>query len=130
MRLCRQRWAPLFFPFGGAYTLTQLPAGLLGQCLPFILLALLVYAWRARDLGLLHASLHRYGKERWRATLAGAVTGFYDGFFGLGTGSFLIFVFVRFFGYDFLGPSAVAKVVNVAFSFAALLWFGYSGHVL
>jgi uncharacterized membrane protein YfcA len=37
---------------------------------------------------------------------------------------------VRFFGFDFLGASAVAKVVNVACNTAALLWFGYSGHLL
>ncbi len=41
-----------------------------------------------------------------------------------------MFLFVRFFGFDFLGASAVAKVVNVACNFAALLWFGYSGHLL
>ena len=58
------------------------------------------------------------------------VIGFYDGFFGPGTGSFLLFLFVRFFGFDFLGASAVAKIVNVACNFAALLWFGYAGHVL
>jgi uncharacterized membrane protein YfcA len=34
--------------------------------------------------------------------LLGCVIGFYDGFFGPGAGSFLIFLFVRFFGFDFL----------------------------
>jgi len=60
----------------------------------------------------------------------GAGIGFYDGFFGPGTGSFLVFLFVRIFGFDFLGASAVAKVVNVACNFAALVWFGYSGHLI
>jgi uncharacterized membrane protein YfcA len=60
----------------------------------------------------------------------GALIGFYDGFFGPGTGSFLVFLFVRFFGFDFLAASAVAKVVNVACNFAALAWFGYSGHLI
>jgi hypothetical protein len=41
-----------------------------------------------------------------------------------------VFLFVRFFGFDFLGASAVAKVVNVACNVAALLWFTYSGHLL
>jgi hypothetical protein len=41
-----------------------------------------------------------------------------------------MFLFVRFFGYDFLRASAVAKVLNVACNAAALSWFGFSGHVL
>lgn len=60
----------------------------------------------------------------------GGCIGFYDGFFGPGTGSFLVFLFVRFFGFDFLRASAAAKVVNVACNLAALVWFSYSGHVL
>jgi len=64
------------------------------------------------------------------ALLVGGLIGFYDGFFGPGTGSFFVFIFVRFFGYDFLQASASAKVLNVACNCAALLWFGYSGHVM
>jgi hypothetical protein len=68
--------------------------------------------------------------ERLLATGAGAAIGFYDGFFGPGTGSFLIFLFVRFFGFDFLSASAAAKIVNVACNISALIWFGVSGHLI
>jgi uncharacterized membrane protein YfcA len=64
------------------------------------------------------------------AILCGAVLGFYDGFFGPGTGSFLIFCFVRMFGFDFLRASASAKVVNLSTNLAALSYFVPSGHVL
>jgi hypothetical protein len=64
------------------------------------------------------------------ATILGAAIGFYDGFFGPGTGSFLLFLFVRFFGFDFLSASAAAKVVNVGSNISALIWFGYSGHLI
>jgi uncharacterized membrane protein YfcA len=37
---------------------------------------------------------------------------------------------VRVFGYNFLSAAAVSKIVNVACNLAALLWFGYSGHLL
>jgi uncharacterized membrane protein YfcA len=74
--------------------------------------------------------VHSGGREQFFAVLIGGGIGFYDGFFGPGTGSFLLFLFVRFFGFDFLAAAAVSKVVNVACNFAALLWFGYSGHVL
>lgn len=56
--------------------------------------------------------------------------GFYDGFFGPGAGSFLIFGFVRFFGLDFLHASSVAKVVNFGTNLAALCYFVPTGSIL
>ena len=61
------------------------------------------------------------------ALLLGGVIGFYDGFFGPGTGSFLIFLFIRFFGFDFLHASAASKVVNVATNLAAIGYFVPNG---
>lgn len=122
--------AALVFAFCGAYTVTWLPGNLVRKLLPIVLFILLIYTWRSSQLGLSHAPLHRGTRERLLAIVVGAAIGFYDGFFGPGTGSFLIFLFVRFFGFDFLRASAVSKVVNVACNLAALIWFGYSGNVL
>ncbi|CAL63520.1 Conserved hypothetical proteine, putative permease [Herminiimonas arsenicoxydans] len=116
--------------FAGAYTVTHIPPDFIRKLLPFILVAVAAYTFAKKDFGSIHAPLHIGGKERAWAILVGGGIGFYDGFFGPGTGSFLVFLFVRFFGFDFLGASAVAKVVNVACNIAALLWFGYSGHLL
>jgi uncharacterized membrane protein YfcA len=116
--------------FLGAYTVTEIPPDFLRKLLPFILVAVAAYTLKKKDLGSIHAPLHTGVKERVVAVLVGGAIGFYDGFFGPGTGSFLVFLFVRFFGFSFLGASAVAKVVNVACNFSALLWFGYSGHVI
>ena len=55
--------------------------------------------------------------------------GFYDGFFGPGTGSFFVFLFVRWLGYDFLNASASAKILNIATNLAALILFAAKGHV-
>ncbi len=71
--------------------------------------------------------------ERWRLWVAlgvGSSIGFYDGFFGPGTGSFLIIAFVGLFGFDFLLASASAKVVNLATNLAAILWFAGTGNIL
>lgn len=116
--------------FVGAFTVTHIPADFVRKLLPFVLVAIAIYTFRKKDFGSIHAPLHTGGKERIIAVLVGGGIGFYDGFFGPGTGSFLVFLFVRFFGFDFLGASAAAKVVNVACNTAALLWFGYSGHLL
>lgn len=116
--------------FVGAFTVTRVPADFVRTLLPLVLLAVAVYTFRKKDLGSVHAPLHSGSTERLVAIGMGACIGFYDGFFGPGTGSFLIFLFVRFFGFDFLSASAAAKVVNVACNFSALMWFGYSGHLL
>lgn len=116
--------------FAGAYTVTRVPADFVRTLLPFILLGVAIYTFRKKDLGTVHAPAHTGLTEKLAAVATGAIIGFYDGFFGPGTGSFLIFMFVRFFGFDFLSASAAAKVVNVACNVSALLWFGYSGHLL
>jgi uncharacterized membrane protein YfcA len=116
--------------FAGAYTVTRVPADFVRTLLPLVLVAVAVYTFRKKDFGSHHAPIHSGNAERLLAVGMGACIGFYDGFFGPGTGSFLIFLFVRFFGFDFLSASAAAKVVNVACNFSALMWFGYSGHLL
>jgi len=116
--------------FVGAWTVTRVPGDFVRALLPFILLAVALYTFRKKDLGAVHAPVHSGMAERWWAVGIGAAIGFYDGFFGPGTGSFLIFLFVRFFGFDFLSASAAAKIVNVACNLSALMWFGYSGHLL
>jgi uncharacterized membrane protein YfcA len=116
--------------FLGAYTVTRIPPDFIRKLLPFILIAVALYTLKKKELGKVHAPLHSGVREKTFAVLIGSGVGFYDGFFGPGTGSFLVFLFVRFFGFDFLAASAVSKTVNVACNFAALLWFGYSGHLL
>lgn len=122
--------AAFVLSFVGAWTVTRVPGDFVRSLLPLILLAVAVYTFKKKDLGEIHAPLHSGMTERLLATGVGAAIGFYDGFFGPGTGSFLIFLFVRFFGFDFLSASAAAKIVNVACNVSALLWFGYSGHLI
>jgi hypothetical protein len=62
--------------------------------------------------------------------VVGAVIGFYDGFFGPGTGSFLIFAFIGLFGFDFLTASASAKVVNFATNLSAVAYFAATDNLL
>ncbi|WP_160718805.1 TSUP family transporter [Bacillus sp. USDA818B3_A] len=54
--------------------------------------------------------------------------GFYDGFIGPGTGSFLIFAFLMV-GFDFLKAAGNAKFLNFGSNIAALLMFMFLGHV-
>ncbi len=121
--------AAFVLAFAGAYTVTKIPPDFIRTLLPVVLLAVAIYTFWKKDFGSIHAPLYSGRAEMVVAVGIGGCIGFYDGFFGPGTGSFLVFLFVRFFGFDFLAASAVAKVVNVACNFSALMWFGYSGHL-
>lgn len=116
--------------YAGAIAVTHVPPTYLRKALPFILVAIAVYTFWKKDLGTRAVLRYSGQKELLLALLVGAVIGFYDGFFGPGTGSFFIFVLVRMFGYDFLQASASAKILNVFCNAAALLWFGFNGHVM
>ncbi len=63
------------------------------------------------------------------AAIAGVV-GAYDGFFGPGTGTFLILAFVGILGMPATRASAEAKVVNFASNLAAAALFAWSGTVV
>jgi uncharacterized membrane protein YfcA len=84
--------------------------------------------WR-KDFGALHRPAHAGARELAYATALGALIGFYDGFFGPGTGSFFVFLFVRLLGFDFLHASASAKLLNTATNASAVTLFASTGHV-
>lgn len=113
----------------GAWAVTAVDPTLFRKALPLLLLALLVYTLARKDLGRAHAPRLAGRKEALAAAAIGLVIGFYDGFFGPGTGSFLVFAFVRWLGYDFLNASASAKLINTATNFSALMLFAWTGHV-
>ena len=113
----------------GAWAVTRVDASFLRLLLPFLLLGVLLYTLARKDLGGVHAPRLGGRSVVLMASAIGGGVGFYDGFFGPGTGSFFMFLLVRLLGYDFLNASATAKVLNVATNLAALLLFGLKGHV-
>jgi uncharacterized membrane protein YfcA len=108
---------------------TQVDPAFLRKLVPLILVAVLIYTLVKKDLGTTHQPHPNRRFEQVTACAIGAVIGWYDGFFGPGTGSFFIFLFVRFLGYDFLNASASAKLLNVATNIAAITLFALKGHV-
>ncbi|MCR5884625.1 TSUP family transporter [Rhizobacter sp. J219] len=121
--------AALAGSFAGAWAVTLVSASGLRRLLPFVLLGVLVYTLVRKDLGRHHAPRFSGRAEAAVASALGAVIGFYDGFFGPGTGSFFVFAFVRLLGYDFLSASASAKLLNTATNASALVLFAFKGHV-
>ena len=89
-----------------------------------------IYTFIKRDLGNVATKDLNTTKKMIFGALIGAVIGFYDGFFGPGTGSFFVLAFVMILGFDFLSASAYAKVVNCITNISALLVFISHGNYL
>lgn len=122
--------AALVFSFAGAAAVAWMPKDVVRPLVLGMLIVVMAYTVARPQFG--HVSGTRLSavlERRW-ALVAGAVLGFYDGFFGPGAGSFMIFAFVHWFRLDFLHASSAAKVVNFATNAAALAYFAPSGHVL
>ena len=122
--------AACFSALLGARLVTLLPSAVLRPVIFVLLILVATYTFLKKDFGELHAPKLTRTVEIWLGILVGAALGFYDGFFGPGTGSFLIFSFIGLFGFSFLSASASAKVVNVATNLSAVLYFAASQHVL
>ncbi|MCU0931969.1 MAG: TSUP family transporter, partial [Serpentinimonas sp.] len=88
-----------------------------------------VYTLLKKDLGRQHAPRFAGRREMAAMGVLGLTIGFYDGFFGPGTGSFFVFLLVRWLGYDFLNASASAKLLNMTSNLSALMLFAWKGHV-
>lgn len=118
------------FSFLGAMAVAWLPRDLLRPMILVLLVVSAAYIFWRKDFGAIHRPQHAGHRELAYALLVGGAIGFYDGFFGPGTGSFLIVLFIRFFGFDFLHASAASKVVNVATNLAAISFFVPNGFYL
>jgi uncharacterized membrane protein YfcA len=118
------------FSFLGASTVSVLPKEILRPLVLVLLMAVGVYTMLNKNFGASHMPKLNKNRANGYASILGACIGFYDGFFGPGTGSFLIVAFIGVFGYDFLRASATAKVVNFSTNLAALSYFAPTGNVI
>ena len=113
----------------GASLVSAVPATLFRPLVPVMLTAVLIYVLWHKDLGAHHAPVAFSRRRGLLALAAIGGIGFYDGFFGPGTGSFLMLLFIRLYGFDFLHAAASARAINVATNAGALLFFGIHGEL-
>ncbi|MFD0769918.1 TSUP family transporter [Bacillus sp. CGMCC 1.60114] len=110
--------------FLGAYIVKHISSEVLKPLILVLLIAVAIYTILKKDWG----KDSRYQGMSWKRGLIFAVAvlsiGFYDGFFGAGTGSFLLFSFL-IIGFDFVQSAGNAKVLNFGSNIAALIMFLY-----
>jgi uncharacterized membrane protein YfcA len=112
----------------GASLVQYLGGELLSQLIPVLLITFALYFMfspRVSDLD----SHHRIGELTF-ALIVGTGVGFYDGFFGPGTGTFFAMAFVALLGYNLRRATAHTKLLNFTSNLAALLFFLAGGHVV
>jgi len=113
--------------FLGALAVTRLPGDLLVRVIPWLLGAIFLYVLLSP----------RIGDERRHARLApavfhgvaGLVLGFYDGFFGPGTGTFWTMGYVMLLGLPLPHATGQTKAMNLTSNLASLAWFALHGDV-
>lgn len=115
--------AALFGAWYGARAVAWMPAEYLQPLILVLLILVALYTFTRKDFGTAPTREYLGVRDVWVTAAIALVIGFYDGFFGPGTGSFFMFLLVRFVALDFLHASATAKILNVATNFAALAFF-------
>ena len=126
-------WKSMFFSFAGsalgAYVVYLLPQKLMKNIIVVLLVLVAIYTYRRKDWGDNSVLQKIDTGVLVKSILIASVLGFYDGFFGPGTGSFLIFSFL-FLGLDFVTAAGNAKVLNFASGLGGLFSFAMSGTVI
>lgn len=122
--------AAFFASLLGAYSVSMINNAVIKPIILVVLIFVALYTYFNKQFGIHQHKEHSAKKQVLLATVFGLVIGFYDGLIGPGTGSFLILVFIAVLGFDFIGASAHAKIVNIATNLAAMLYFSSTGHVL
>lgn len=115
--------------YAGAWTVLRVPGDSLEALIPALIVIVAAVTFLRRDFGLRDEHLDLGRRHYLLITLFAFALGFYDGFFGPGTGSFLAFGFVMIFHFGFLRATAHAKLLNLASNYAAILAFVLGGEI-
>jgi uncharacterized membrane protein YfcA len=116
--------------FGGSALLTVVSNDFMKPLLFFILIGLAIYTFKKKNFGQQQEKSHSVQRQMVYAVVISLLVGFYDGFIGPGTGSFLVLGFVSILGFDFLHASANAKMVNLATNFGSICLFVMKGKII
>ena len=118
------------FSYLGAQLVSWIPVRYMKPAMLVIMAGMFVYTFFKKSLGQTVRERALSRREYYLGLLSGALIGLYDGIFGPGTGSFLTFIFVRFFAFDFMTATASAKIINITTNLAALSYFVPNGYII
>lgn len=122
----------LAFPaaFLGSTILTYVTNDFMKPLLLIVLSLLAIYTYAKKNFGQHQTRNISARTQIMNAVGISFIVGFYDGFIGPGTGSFLVVAFITLMGFDFLHASANAKMVNLATNFGSICLFILKGKII
>ncbi len=112
----------------GTVLVQMLDTSLLATVMPILLVIVALYFMFSRSISD-EDSERRISEGVFAFTFAAAI-GFYDGFFGPGTGTFFALAFVAMAGYNLKKATANTKVLNFTSNIAALIFFAIGGNII
>lgn len=113
----------------GVITVLLLDPNILKPLVLILLLGVGIYSFLSKDVGLEDTF---EGTSKKTLIIGGAfayLMGFYDGFFGPGAGSFIIFGLIKIYGFDFVRASGNAKAMNLTSNVTSLALFAINGKI-
>jgi hypothetical protein len=116
--------------FAGSALLNFVSNDFMKPLLLIVLSFLVLYTYTKKNFGQQSNTALSNKQLIGNAILISVVIGFYDGFIGPGTGSFLVVAFISILGFDFLQASANAKMVNLATNFGSIFLFILKGKII
>ena len=114
----------------GAKAVSRVNVNTLKPIILVVLIVIAVYTFLKKDFGSAQTKQLTLQKQILFGCLLALLVGFYDGFFGPGTGSFFVMGFVFFLGFEFIKASAYAKLINCMTNFSALIVFIQQGNYI
>ncbi len=112
----------------GAACVQAIDSAFLGKLIPWMLAAIVGYMLCKPKVG--HEDRPARMGETAFFALFGLMLGFYDGFFGPGTGSFWTIALVLVLGQNFMRATGTTKVMNATSNVASLSLFALGGQIL
>lgn len=114
--------------FVGSHAVSLIDKETLALLLPFMMVAITIYAITSNRLKSTQASSAKLSTSKFMLG-SGLLIGFYNGFFGPGTGSLWMMAFVILLGYTIKQATMVTKPLNLVGNIASLLLFIVLGQV-
>lgn len=113
----------------GVWTVSKIESKFLLPLIFVLILILIVYTLYNKKIGNVNEFQGLTDKNIQKGRVMALVLGFYDGFLGPGTGSFLIFALIKIFKFDFVNASGNAKALNFGSNIVSVILWVFLGKV-
>lgn len=113
----------------GVNTVLKIDQKFLYTLVLVLVLCVGVYSLFSKSIGMKDRFKELNNKNIILGCILALALGFYDGFFGPGTGSFLIFGLIGIYGFDFVRSAGNGKVLNFVSNISSLVMFAFHGQI-